>query len=174
MLAGEWYTCLDPELEAMRKRARRAIHQHNTMPPDTRGPMAPLLRELLAGYEDDCFVEAPFHCAYGVNLTLGAGVYLNAGCTILDTAPVRIGAGTMLGPQVQIYCADHAREPERRAKGLEIARPVTLGRNVWIGGGAIVLPGITIGDDAIIGAGCVVTGDVAAGGKVAGNPARAI
>ncbi|AWI59695.1 sugar O-acetyltransferase [Sinorhizobium fredii] len=172
MAAGEWYACLDPELDAMRAAARRAVHQHNTMPPDQRGRMAPALEALLAAVAEDVFIEAPFHCSYGVNITLGAGVYLNAGCTILDSAPVAIGAGSMLGPGVHIYCAEHHKDVVLRRAGLEVARPVTIGKDVWIGGGAIILAGVTIGDGAIVGAGAVVTKDVAPGVTAVGNPAR--
>jgi maltose O-acetyltransferase len=172
MAAGEWYTCIDPELDRLRARAREAVHEHNTLPPGRRGNMGPALAELLAEVAADSFVEAPFHCAYGFNIVLGAGVYLNGGCTILDTAPVRIGASTLLGPNVQIYCAEHHKDPVQRNAGLEIAKPVEIGRNVWIGGGAIILGGLRIGDGAIIGAGCVVTKDVGAGTTVLGNPAR--
>ncbi|WOS63006.1 sugar O-acetyltransferase [Sinorhizobium fredii] len=172
MAAGEWYACLDPELDAMRAAARRAVHQHNTMPPDQRGRMAPALEALLAAVAEDVFIEAPFHCSYGVNITLGAGVYLNAGCTILDSAPVTIGAGSMLGPGVHIYCAEHHKDVVLRRAGLEVARPVTIGKDVWIGGGAIILAGVTIGDGAIVGAGAVVTKDVAPGVTAVGNPAR--
>lgn len=173
MAAGEWYNCVDGELESLRVVARRAVFEHNSMHPDERGDIGPALRALLAQAGQDARIEAPFHCAYGFNITLGYGVFLNAGCVILDTAPVRIGAGTMLGPAVQIYCAEHHKEPVQRAAGLEIGKPVTLGTNVWIGGGAIILPGVTIGDNAIVGAGAVVTRDVAAGVTVVGNPARA-
>ncbi|WP_372573141.1 sugar O-acetyltransferase [Ruegeria jejuensis] len=172
MLTGEWYSCLDHELEMMRQRARNAVYQHNTLPPDTRGPMGSQLAELFAHVGQNCVIEAPFHCSYGVNLSLGDLCYLNAGCVILDSAPVRIGAGTMLGPAVQIYCAQHAKDPIERAKGLEIALPVTLGDNVWIGGGAIILPGVSIGENAIVGAGSVVTRDVAPNQTVMGNPAQ--
>lgn len=172
MLAGEWYSCLDDELEMMRQRARTAVHQHNTMAPDLRGRMGPQLAELFGHVGRGCMIEAPFHCSYGVNLSLGDLCYLNAGCVILDSAPVHIGAGTMLGPAVQIYCAQHAKDPVERAKGIEIALPVTLGDNVWIGGGATLLPGVTIGDNAIVGAGSVVTRDVAPDQTVMGNPAR--
>ncbi|MEQ9571153.1 MAG: DapH/DapD/GlmU-related protein, partial [Nitratireductor sp.] len=99
-------------------------------------------------------------------------VYFNTGCVILDTAPVTIGAGTMFGPSVHIYCADHHRDPVLRGQGLERALPVRIGSDVWVGGGAIILPGVTIGDGAIVGAGAVVTRDVATGATVAGNPAR--
>ena len=111
MAAGEWYNALDPELEALRQTARIAVHRHNTMPPGGRGNIAPELRKLFAAAPESAFIEAPFHCAYGFNIALGNGVYLNSGCVILDSAPVRIGAGTLLGPAVQIYCAEHSKDP---------------------------------------------------------------
>ncbi|MFK3777251.1 sugar O-acetyltransferase [Agrobacterium sp. NPDC089420] len=174
MAAGEWYSCMDAELDGLRWRARRAVHQHNTAPPDERGTIAPLLRGLLSFVGEGAFIEAPFHCAYGFNVTLGANVYLNTGCVILDSAKVTIGDGAMLGPAVQIYCAEHHLDPVPRAQGIEIAKPVTIGRDVWIGGGAILLAGVTVGDGAIVGAGSVVTRDVPPGTTVVGNPARAI
>lgn len=173
-MAGEWYCCLDSELDELRARARRAVHQHNTLLPDERGNMAPALQALFDEVAADAFLEAPFHCSYGINITLGAGVYLNAGCTILDSAPVTIGDGTMLGPGVHIYCAEHHKDIALRRAGLEIARPVTIGKDVWIGGGAIILAGVTIGDGAIVGAGAVVRRDVAPGATVVGNPARVL
>jgi maltose O-acetyltransferase len=174
MEAGEWYTCLDPELDALRAAAQRAIFEHNTTPPDRRGNVGQALQQLLGEAGEGCRIEAPFHCAYGFNIALGQGAFLNAGCTVLDTAPVRIGERALLGPNVQIYCAEHHKNQEKRAAGLEIARPVHVGDNAWIGGGAIILGGVTIGDGAIVGAGAVVTHDVAAGRTVAGNPARPI
>jgi len=174
MAAGEWYTCLDAELEALRIAARDAVFEHNSLPPRQRGDIAPALRALLGGAGEGARIEAQFHCAYGFNLLLGDGAFLNAGCTILDTAPVRIGKGTLLGPNVQIYCAEHHREAAGRQAGLEIARPVAIGDNAWIGGSAIILGGVTIGEGAIVGAGAVVTRDVAANTTVVGNPARAI
>ncbi|MEX0407125.1 sugar O-acetyltransferase [Aquibium sp. LZ166] len=172
MAAGEWYTCVDPELDALRETAKAAVHSHNTLAPDARGPIAPLLAALFGGVGTDVLIEAPFHCPYGFNIFLADGVFINAGCVILDSARVSIGRRTMLGPAVQIYCADHHRDPVRRAAGLEQARPVTIGEDVWIGGGAIILPGVTIGDRAIVGAGSVVTKDVPEGATVRGNPAR--
>lgn len=174
MDAGKWYCCLDPELDALRAAARRAVHAHNICDPDTRGAMAPALHALFARTGTDCMLEAPFHCAYGVNIHLGDRVYFNAGCVILDTARVQIGDDTMFGPKAQIFCAQHAKNPHDRAHGLEIALPVIIGRNVWVGGGAIILPGVTIGDNATIGAGSVVTKDIARGQTVVGNPARPI
>ncbi len=170
--AGDWYCCIDEELEAARGLARRACFEHRSLAPDARGPMAPGLRALFAQVGADVYIEAPFHCAYGHNIHLGRAVYLNAGCVILDTAPVRLGDGTMLGPNVQIYCADHHRDRGLRSEGIERALPVTIGQDVWIGGGAVLLPGVTVGDGALIGAGSVVTRDVAPGARVVGNPAR--
>jgi maltose O-acetyltransferase len=100
--------------------------------------------------------EPPFHCDYGYNISLGGDVFLNFNCVILDVVTVSIGAGTQIGPAVQICTADHPRDPVARLSGAEYGRPIEIGRNVWIGGGAIVLPGVTMGDDAIIGAGRVV------------------
>jgi len=117
-------------------------------------------------------VRSPFHCDYGYNIRLGAGVFLNCNCVIFDVVPVAIGDGTQIGPGVQILAADHPRDAESRAAGLEFGRPISIGRNVWIGGGALILPGVTIGDDAVIGAGSVVTRDVPAGATAVGNPAR--
>lgn len=172
MAAGEWYSCLDDELDRLRVLARQAVHSHNTLAPAERGQAAPALIRLFAGFGEGAFIEAPFHCGYGFNITLADRVYLNAGCVILDSAPVMIGAGSMLGPAVQIYCAEHHKDRASRAAGLEVARPVTIGRDVWIGGAAVILAGVSIGDGAIVGAGAVVTRDVPAGATVVGNPAR--
>ncbi|TIT03195.1 sugar O-acetyltransferase [Mesorhizobium sp.] len=174
MAAGEWYTCLDPELEALRVTARDAVFEHNSLPPRQRGDIGPVLKSLLGAVGEGARIEAPFHCAYGFNLFLGDGVFLNAGCTILDTAPVHIGKGTLLGPNVQIYCAEHHKEATGRQAGLEIAKPVEIGDNAWIGGSAIILGGISIGDGAIVGAGAVVTRDVPPNTTVVGNPARPV
>ena len=172
MVAGDWYCCLDPELEHLREQAREVVHQHNTMAPADRGAMAPTLRAMLSSVSDDVFIEAPFHCSYGINISLGPRVYLNAGCTMLDSSRISIGEGSMLGPGVHIYCAEHHKDVPLRSRGIEIARPVVIGNDVWIGGGAIILGGVTIGDGAIVGAGSVVTRDVGAGASVVGNPAR--
>ncbi|MEX0305560.1 MAG: sugar O-acetyltransferase [Leisingera sp.] len=172
--AGEWYCCLDSELAALRHQARVAVHPHNMAPPDPAEKLSPPLATLFAGHGENCLIEAPFHCAYGINISLGSNVYLNAGCTLLDTAPVAIGDGSMLGPSLQIYCAQHHKDKALRAQALEIALPVTLGQDVWIGGSAILMPGVSIGDGAIVGASAVVTKDVAAGAIVAGDPARLI
>lgn len=173
MQAGEWYCCLDDELEARRMAARRAVHEHRVLDPDARGSIGPLLAALIGEVGAQVYIEAPFHCAYGFNITIGDDVYINSGCTILDSGHVAIGARSLLGPAVHIYCAEHHKDSVLRARGQEIARPVEIGCDVWIGGAAIILPGVTIGDGAIIGAGSVVTRSVPSGSIVAGNPAKA-
>lgn len=172
MAAGDWYCCLDAELEALRDTARRTLQAFNALEPDARQKLPALLGDLFAAHGVDCVIEIPFHCAYGFNIHLGDAVYLNAGCVILDSAPVTIGSGTMIGPGAQLICAEHHRDRTQRRAGIEIARPVVLGEDVWIGAGAIVMPGVTVGDGAIVGAGAVVTRDVPAGSRVAGVPAR--
>jgi len=122
---------------------------------------------------EGALIRPPFFCDHGYNISLGAGAFLNYNCIILDVEPVIIGEGTAIGPAVQILAADHPRDPELRRQQVRFGRPVTIGANVWIGGGAIILPGVTIGDDAIVGAGSIVTRDVAAGTTVFGTPARA-
>jgi len=171
-LAGLPYTIMDPELKALRQQAHRLIYTYNRSEPMEDDPPSPLLAELFGAIGRDVFIEVPFHCPYGANIHLGDGVYMNSGCVILDCARVEIGDKTLLGPAVQIYTAIHPLDPEERATFLETSKPVILGRNVWIGGGAIVLPGVTIGDNAVIGAGSVVTKDVPANCVAVGNPAK--
>jgi maltose O-acetyltransferase len=169
MLSGEPYRSGDPEIQADLAATARWLAHYNVSLPEER---AALLRERLGGVGQGAEIRPPFFCDYGFNIRLGAGAFLNFNCVILDVVEVTIGEGTQIGPAVQIYAADHPRDPEQRRSGLEFGRPVHVGRNVWIGGGAIILPGIRVGDDAIIGAGSVVTKDVPAGLTVRGNPAR--
>lgn len=131
-----------------------------------------LLVERFAHVGEDALIRPPFYCDYGYNISLGAGAFLNFNCIILDVEAVNIGGGTAIGPAVQILASDHPRDPGLRRQGVRFGRPVTIGANVWIGGGAIILPGVTIGDDAIVGAGSIVTRDIPAGATVIGNPAR--
>lgn len=172
MLAGELYIADDPELVADAGRAAAWCDRYNRASTATAAARYALLVEGLGDAGRGATIRPPFHCDYGYNIYLDEGVFLNFGCTVLDVVRVRIGAGTQIGPGVQILTADHPRDPVQRGRMLEFGRPVTIGRNVWIGGGALILPGITVGDDAIVGAGSVVTRDVAAGATVAGNPAR--
>ncbi len=174
MLAGLPYRAGDPELQADYARAKAWMVRYNAALGETAADRLVLLRQQLGAVGDDVVIRPPFHCDYGGNIRLGAGVFLNYDCVILDVVGVTIGDATQIGPAVQIYTADHPRDAAQRRSGVEWGRPVRIGANVWIGGGAIILPGVAIGDDAIIGAGSVVTRDVAAGATVAGNPARPV
>jgi maltose O-acetyltransferase len=172
MLAGELYRATGEELAADARRAAEWMDRYNASLARTQRDHAAMLRELLAEVGEGAYIRPPFHCDYGYNIRLGRGVFLNFNCVILDVVRVTIGDGTQIGPGVQILTADHPRDPAQRRAGLELGRPVAIGRNVWIGAAAIVLPGVTIGDDAIVGAGAVVTRDVRPGATVVGNPAK--
>jgi maltose O-acetyltransferase len=172
MLAGELYDASAPEIQAELAATHRWLARYNAtldMAPSDRHA---LLVERLAAVGDGAMIRPPFHCDYGFNIRLGAGAFLNFNCVILDVVEVTIGDRSQIGPGVQILTAEHPRDPARRASGLEFGRPVRIGRNVWIGAGAIVLPGVYIGDDALVGAGSVVTRNVPAGVAAFGNPAR--
>ncbi|HUD90923.1 sugar O-acetyltransferase [Sphingobium sp.] len=169
MIAGEPYHANAPEIIADQLAAAEWMRRFNvTLPPERDA----LLRERLGAVGAGSTIRPPFHCDYGFNIFLGDGVFLNFNCVILDVVEVRIGDGTQIGTGVQILTADHPRDPAERATGIEWGRPIRIGCNAWIGGGAIILPGVTIGDDAVVGAGSVVTRDVPAGKTVVGNPAR--
>nr|WP_315823860.1 sugar O-acetyltransferase [Paraflavitalea speifideiaquila] len=171
MLAGELYNAGSPELQADAVAAKNWMSKYNTSQSLTGAERQALLREAFAAVGVGTTIRPPFHIDYGYNITVGEGVFLNYNCVILDVATVHIGDFTQIGPGVQILTADHPRDPEVRKEGLESGKPIHIGRNVWIGGGALILPGVTIGDDAIVGAGAVVTRDVPAGATVVGNPA---
>ena len=170
MLAGELYRAADPELRANLAETRAWLTRYNCA--ESAEERRRLLVERLGEVGTGVEVRPPFFCDYGFNIRLGADVFLNYNCVILDVVDVIIGDATEIGPAVQIYTADHPRDPRQRKSGLEFGRRIEIGRDVWIGGGAIILPGITIGDCAVIGAGSVVTRDVPQGATVAGNPAR--
>lgn len=171
MLAGELYSAADAELQADMAANATWLDRYNAAIGRTIDERHALLREHFAAVGAGSTIRPSFYCDYGFNITLGAGVFLNFNCVILDVVQVTIGDMTQIGPAVQIYTADHPRGPAERRAGLEFGRPVQIGANVWIGGGAVILPGVTIGDDAVIGAGSVVTRDVPAGATVVGNPA---
>jgi maltose O-acetyltransferase len=172
MLAGDPYRPSDPELVAEQALAAAWLARYNAALGQPVSVWRTLLAERLAAVGEGSIVRPPFHCDYGWNIRLGSRVFVNFNCVILDVVQVAIGDDTRIGPAVQIYTAEHPLDPALRRSGQESGRPVTIGSNVWIGGGAIILPGVTIGDDAVVGAGSVVTGDVPAGATVVGNPAH--
>jgi maltose O-acetyltransferase len=172
MLGGELYTAVDVEIQADQAAARNWMEQYNNAGGLTQAQRHRLLTQRLRAVGKGVAVRPPFFCDYGYNISLGAGVFLNFNCVVLDVVEVTIGDHTQVGPGVQLLTADHPRDPEERAQGLEFGRPIRIGRNVWIGGGALLMPGVSVGDNAIIGAGSVVTRDVPPGVTVMGNPAR--
>lgn len=171
MLDGDLYNAEDPELVADRARATALLHSYNSRVHDPAKHLLQL-QELLGAVGPGCVIRPPFYADYGYNIRLGQNVFLNFNCVLLDVTEITIGDRTQIGPSVQIYAADHPLDSTLRRANLENGKPVRIGANVWIGGGAIILPGVTIGDDAIIGAGSIVTRDVPAGAKAVGNPAR--
>jgi maltose O-acetyltransferase len=172
MLAGEGYNCLDPDLETERQMVRALLRRYNLSQPGPERQTA--LEQMLGQIGRNSVVEPPFYCAYGKNIYLGDHVFLNVMCTILDCNEVHFGHHVMVGPSVQIYTAAHDLEAETRIQGWEVAKPIVIEDNVWLGGGAILLPGVTIGRNAVVGAGAVVSRDVPANTVVAGNPGRVI
>jgi maltose O-acetyltransferase len=174
MLAGELYIFGGEELVADQTRAYEWMDRYNAASARTVEERHALLREIFAQVGEGATIRPPFYCDYGYNISLGKRVFLNFNCVILDVVAVSIGDETQIGPGVQILAADHPRDAATRRSRLEFGRPIGIGKNVWIGGGAIILPGVTVGDDAIIGAGAVVNRDVPKGATVVGNPARVI
>ena len=174
MLAGELYNPLDKELCEERLKARVLLDQLNNSREDKPEERARILKELIPGAGENLWLQPPFYCDYGSNIKTGDNVFFNFNCVILDVAPVTIGSRTLLGPNVQIYAATHPMDHEERAKGLEYGKPISIGDDVWIGGSAIICPGVTIGDRSVIGAGSVVTRDIPADVFAAGNPCKVI
>ncbi|HEX8275715.1 MAG TPA: sugar O-acetyltransferase [Longimicrobiaceae bacterium] len=173
MLAGEMYDPGDPELVAARERARELCGALNATREAEQEERRALLRELFGAGGDTVLMQPPFFCDYGAHVELGERVFFNFNCVVLDVCPVRIGSHTLFGPAVQIYTALHPWDAERRRRE-EFGAPVEIGSDVWVGGGAIVLPGVTIGSRAVIGAGSVVTRSIPEGVFAAGNPCRVI
>ena len=173
MLAGELYNALDPELVTARNRARDLCQALNRSREEDVEERRRILKDLFAAGGDTVWMQPPFYCDYGANIELGERVFFNFNCVVLDVCPVRIGDYTLFGPAVQIYTATHPMEAALRRKQ-EFGKPVAIGSDVWVGGGAIICPGVTIGSKAVIGAGSVVTRDVPGGVFAAGNPCRVI
>ena len=173
MLAGELYDPLDPELVAGRERARDLCQALNATREADEATRRRILRDLFSKGGDSVWMQPPFFCDYGSNIELGERVFFNFNCVVLDVCPIRIGSYTLFGPAVQIYTPMHPFNAELRRKQ-EFGKPVEIGSDVWVGGGAIILPGVRIGSRSVIGAGSVVTRDIPDDVFAAGNPCRAI
>jgi maltose O-acetyltransferase len=174
MVSGETYRADDPELLQERARARSLTALYNATGQNDAEERRTLLEELLGTAGEGVWIEPPFFCDYGWNITLEERVFLNFNCVVLDVAPVRIGALTQIASAVQISAATHPTDPRERERGVEYGRPIDIGRNVWIGAAAVIGPGVTIGDDTVVGAGSVVVRDLPAGVVAVGNPCRPV
>ena len=172
MLDGNMYNPADPQLVKERENARRQVRIYNQTLKTEEDIRTKQLKELFGSTGETIFIEPDFRCDYGYNIFAGENFYANFDCIILDVCAVRFGDNCMLAPGVHIYTATHPLHPAEHNSGKEYAKPVTIGNNVWLGGGAIVNPGVTIGDNAVIAAGAVVTKDVPANVVAGGNPAR--
>ncbi len=173
MLAGEPYDPMAPILVAARARARGLTAALNATSEAQEADRRRILLELLREGGDSARIQPPFYCDYGTNIELGERVYFNFNCVVLDVCTVRIGSFSLFGPAVQIYTATHPMNAALR-RGEESGKPVEIGSDVWVGGGAIILPGVRIGARTVVGAGSVVTRDIPAGVFAAGNPCRVI
>jgi maltose O-acetyltransferase len=174
MLSGEMYDATDPQLTAERRRARDLCKALNESHDSEQELRERIIRELFGTAGDAIWIEPPFYCDYGSNITLGSKVYFNFNCVILDPAPVIIGSNVLFGPGVQVYTAAHPMNASDRRTWREFAQPVKIGSDVWVGGGAILCPGVRIGSQSVIGAGSVVTNDIPEDVFAAGNPCRLI
>ncbi|MEV7787183.1 sugar O-acetyltransferase [Streptomyces sp. NPDC088106] len=174
MLAGELYIADDPEIARRQRQAMRLTVRYQAAYLEDPAGARPILAELLASAGEDVDVRPPLYVDYGSNISIGARTFVNYDLTALDVARITIGEDCQIGPGVQLLTPTHPVEPEPRRDKLEAALPITIGNNVWLGGGAIVCPGVTIGDNSVIGAGAVVTRDVPADVVAVGNPARPV
>jgi maltose O-acetyltransferase len=174
MLAGDLYIADDPEIAGETQRAARLAAEYTAAHLADPAAGRALLAELLGSLGEGAEIRPPLFVDYGTYISVGAGTFVNYNLTALDVAPITIGADCQIGPNVQLLTPTHPVAPAPRRAKLEAALPITIGDNVWIGGGAIVLPGVTIGDNSVIGAGAVVTKDVPANVVAVGNPARVI
>lgn len=174
MQRGELYLADDPELRADAARAQAILERFNATTHAEAAEQGRLLRTLLGSVGQGVVIRPTFRCDVGTPISIGAGTFINYDCIMLDTAPITIGADCQIATRVQLLTATHPIEPAPRRAGWESGLPIVVGDNVWLGGGVIVCPGVTIGDDTVVGAGAVVTRDLPAGVVAVGNPARVL
>ena len=174
MKDGRLYFCTDEEIANEQLKCLDLLYDYNQTRPTEQPKRRELLKVLLAEVGENCYIEPPLHANWGRNTHLGSNVYANFNLTLVDDTDIYIGDSVMIGPNVTIATAGHPVDPELRRKVAQFNIPVRIGNNVWIGAGAVILPGITIGDDSVIGAGSIVTKDIPAGVVAVGNPCRVL
>lgn len=174
MLSGELYNAFDEQLSKERLNTRLLLKQLNDSREDETEVRSRILKDLLPHAGEGLWIQPPFYCDYGSNLIIGENVFFNFNCVVLDVMQVQIGDRTLIGPNVQVYTATHPLNHKERASGLEFAKPINIGADVWIGGSAVICPGVSIGDRSVIGAGSVVTKDLPSDVFAAGNPCKVI
>jgi maltose O-acetyltransferase len=174
MLANDLYLADDPQIAADSERMLSLTHRLNAMDPTDRAALREVLTELLGAFGEDSEIRPPFRCDLGYRTTIGARTFVNYGMVCLDVAPVTIGDDVLIGPNVQLLTPTHPIDPDLRRDKWEAAQPITIGDNVWLGGGVTVCPGVTIGENTVVGAGSVVTRDLPANVVAVGNPARVV
>jgi maltose O-acetyltransferase len=174
MLANEPYIATDPELVSMYARAQNLLYTFNSSHPDESKQRSEILQALFGAIGSNFLIQPPFRCDYGCHIYAKEDLYINYDCVILDCNKVYLGKNVLIAPKVQIYTAYHPLDPETRRTGVEMAASVTIGNDVWLGGGSIICPGVTIGDNTTIGAGSIVTKDIPANVVAVGNPCRVI
>jgi maltose O-acetyltransferase len=174
MLAGELYNALDKQLSDERLRTRLLIKALNDTREDQTEERSCILKDLIPNAGNGLWLQPPFYCDYGTNMNIGENVFFNFNCVVLDVMEVKIGSRTLFGPNVQVYTATHPMNHKERASGVEFAKPIVIGEDVWVGGSVVICPGVTIGDRCVIGAGSVVTKDLPPDVFAAGNPCKVI
>ena len=174
MLNGEYYISWDEELTLEREKAKDLLFEFNSIKPSLRAEREIIINKLFGKVGKNCWIESPFNCDYGYNITVGDNFYTNTNCCILDCAKITIGNNVWIGPNVGIYTPNHAFDSKERTHGYEKSLPIEIGDNVWIGGSVTIIGGVKIGQNSIIGAGSVVTKNIPDGVIAAGNPAKVI
>ena len=174
MLNGEIYNAYDEKLILLRNKARHLTKAYNNTDPEATEQRINILQKLFGKIGGDFEIEPPFHCDYGTNMEIGESFYANFNFLVLDDGLVKIGDDVLFGPNVSIFTATHLLDPKLRPKNADYTKAVTIGNNVWVGGGSIINPGVTIGDNSVIGSGSVVTKDIPANSVAVGNPCKII
>ncbi|MBR5192279.1 MAG: sugar O-acetyltransferase [Clostridia bacterium] len=173
-LSGQLYSPTDKELRKLHLRVKKLFGKYNKIDPSNEKKLNKLIKKILGGTGEKITVHPPFYCDYGINIHVGENFFANYGCVILDVNKVTIGKNCMLAPCVKMFSATHPVRAEERYNGVELGLPITIGNNCWIGGGAIICPGVTLGDNVVVGAGAVVTKSFGSNVVIAGNPAKII